>query len=405
MEGSFGWCVAEKVYPDQARARIEAWQEIVIELQRRLAWFEAEANEKIEMAKEPLKRELQRVLKEVQQLLHWSTLLETERDEARARVGPLESECAQLQDSLSGELSAHVQTRQELAALKKRYHSELAQWKAQLDSERAARNAMIERHEAEIADLMQRRKRTEELLADQKKSLEFKDTLMVQLKAELTASEVRADALDHQVDSMERKLRHAQEQLVAERQMAAHQLEERTTMLDQAHQLEIDALNGVRANDKDRHDAEVDALKATFATQAATHVEAMEKLKIQMEAQKEAAVSVERQAAAALREKAEQLSRELFDSKRALQVEKAARFEDVRTLQSELDTERQESARQLDQIKQDSALAVLRLRNAEETNSKLMAKISAIEDNHWDYVSAQKTAGPHTSIKVAYNSP
>ena len=37
--------------------------EIVIELQRRLAWFEAEANEKIEMAKEPLKRELQRVLK------------------------------------------------------------------------------------------------------------------------------------------------------------------------------------------------------------------------------------------------------------------------------------------------------------------------------------------------------
>ena len=77
----------------------------------------------------------------------------------------------------------------------------------------------------------------------------------------------------------------------------------------------------------------------------------------------------------------------------------------MRTLQSELDTERQESARQLDQIKQDSELAVLRLRNAEETNSKLMAKISAIEDNHWDYVSAQKTAGPHTSIKVAYNSP
>ena len=91
----------------------------------------------------------------------------------------------------------------------------------------------------------------------QKKSLEFKDTLMVQLKADLTASEVRADALDHQVvdqpsarahytqvDSMERKLRHAEEQLVAERQMAAHQLEERTAMLDQAHQLEIDALNG-----------------------------------------------------------------------------------------------------------------------------------------------------------------
>ena len=53
------------------------------------------------------------------------------------QVGPLESECAQLQDSLSGaitaspllhadlghtgELSAHVQTRQELAALKKRW--------------------------------------------------------------------------------------------------------------------------------------------------------------------------------------------------------------------------------------------------------------------------------------------
>ena len=102
---------------------------------------------------------------------------------------------------------------------------------------------------------------------------------------------------------------------------------------------------------------------------------------------------------------AEQLSRELIDSKRGLQVEKAARFEDVRKLQSKLNTEKLESARLLDEVKQDSALAVVRLRNSEETNSKLMAKISAIEDNHWDYVSAKKTAGPHTSIKVAYNSP
>ena len=94
MEGSFGWCVAgiALLHPppltDTAQRKCTRTRrglgsrlgkvnpclavyllvqlfgpEIVIELQRRLAWFEAEANEKIEMAKEPLKRELQRVLK------------------------------------------------------------------------------------------------------------------------------------------------------------------------------------------------------------------------------------------------------------------------------------------------------------------------------------------------------
>ena len=63
--------------------------------------------------------------------------VEHRRERVGRQVGPLESECAQLQDSLSGantaspllhadlvtagELSAHVQTRQELAAFKKRW--------------------------------------------------------------------------------------------------------------------------------------------------------------------------------------------------------------------------------------------------------------------------------------------
>merc|ERR1711934_857441 len=156
--------------------------------------------------------------------MNWSQLLERERDEARARVKPLEDECRALQRDLSQELRAHQSTREDLFELKSTYHRELDSWKEQLDIERKARDGMLLRHNAEIKDLGERRARSEELLADQDRTLRFREGVMKDMQGKLTAAEIRADQLEHDVDALERRLRDAKDELQNEKEQAAIQL-------------------------------------------------------------------------------------------------------------------------------------------------------------------------------------
>jgi len=404
IEGPYGWCVADK-YPQPARSRIAAWQEVVVELQRRLAWFEYEANDKLELAKEPLKRELTRVLEEMQQLMHWNSLLETERDEARGKLVPLESEVSQLEQSLSAELTAHIETRSELSALKKRYHADLAQWEDQLSAERRARNAALERHEAEIADLQQRRKRAEELLNEQQRSLESKSKQMIETQTRLTASELKVDSAEHRADQLERKLEYADQAMKQEKARVAKQLEEQAQMLRQAHQLEIDTLNGIRQQEKDRHDAQVDELKACMATQAQAHVKELSKLRSDLEARKAEAVESEQQIAEELRQQMKGLVAKLAAQVEALRAEKLAHSSDLAKLEAQLHTLQQENSELLNDKQKELNILLAKLQKEEESSARLRTKIAGIEEDHWNYVSSSRTAGPHTSDKAPYNSP
>ena len=185
------------------------------------------------------------------------------------QVKPLEDECRALQRDLSQELRAHQSTREDLFELKSTYHRELDSWKEQLDIERKARDGMLLRHNAEIKDLGERRARSEELLADQDRTLRFREGVMKDMQGKLTAAEIRTDQLEHDVDALERRLRDAKDELQNEKEQAAIQLASMKQTMEQAHQMELRALEQIREREKARLNAQIDQIKADMATQAA----------------------------------------------------------------------------------------------------------------------------------------
>jgi len=291
-EGRTGWCVAQQ-YPDNIRTRMEAWQDIVLELDRRLAWFEYSGEEKIALVKEPLKRELRRVVAEMQESIKWSENMERQRNAAKAKLPPLEGEIARIQATLNEEVKNHLATREDLRTFKEQHYTEIQQWKETLATERRARDQSLQQHAAEIHDLQERRRRAEELLEDQKKSLEWKDEVIAKYKAKLTAAEDEVDAGRRKVEGLERQVKYAAEELEREKVAAAATLASTVAMLKEQHQLEIDAINEARARDKLRHQRELQEKDDQMANERAVMQMKMTELRKKLEAEKKKAIEAE----------------------------------------------------------------------------------------------------------------
>jgi len=394
MEGRTGWSTSSR-YPDNVQSRMECWQDIVLELERRLGWFEHEAAEKIALAKEPLKRELRRVADEMQELIKWNEAVERQRDAAKAQLPPLEEEVERLQVCLSDEASNHLATRDDLRVLKERYHADIQQWKEQLEKERQARNAALKQHETEIADLQARRIRAEELMEDQKKSLEWKEEVITKYKRDLTASEIASDKHQHHADSLQRQLTHLQDERERDKELAQVKLDTTVKMLNEQHQLAVDSLNEARARMEARHKNELAEKDAQLEDERLQHSAELQALRAELEADKAQAVEAEQARTAVVESALEACRQRLAEEKRALAQSRQAHADEVAQLKARLAKIDKSWEFKLAEVKRELDAMTLRYNKSEHHGSGLRQKIADIESDHWEYQSIDKTAGPH----------
>jgi len=394
MEGYTGWSTGA-LYPDNIRSRMESWKDIVVELEKRLAWFEHEAYDKIELAKEPLKRELRRVLAELQELIRWNQIIERQRDDAKRQLPPVEGEVERLQVALHKEVSHHLETRDELRLLKESYHAEIQQWKDQLEGERKARQNCQRQQDAEIEDLKARRNRAEELLEDQKQSLIWKDEVIGKYKAQLTDAQQTADKFERKAESLQRQLDHSIEEREQEKAMAEIKLQSSLEHLKEQHATVIANLNEMKKRTQERHESELadkDAEREDLRYQLTV---AMSELEKRLLAEMKEAVENEKAKTATVTAALEAAKRHLSEEKRAHEKTRQAYSEQVSMLEGRLAKIDKQWGFKLGEVQRELQTMTIKYEKSDQHGMSLRSKIADIEHDHWQYQSLDRTAGPH----------
>jgi len=349
----------------------------------------------MEMVKEPLKRELRRAAMEMQELIKWNEILERQRDEAKRQLPPLEAETERLQNTLDGEVQHHLQTRDELRMLKDTYHKEIQQWKDQLDVERKSRNKSMKQLDSEIADLKVRRARAEELMEDQKKSLEWKDEVINKYKRELSVVEQKADKFERQAESLQRQLTHSLEEREREKEVAEAKLQSTIDMLTEQHQLVVDSMNEARAREQVRHARELADKDVELEDQRVRHAAAMKAQKEEIEALMQELIDEEKAKTAVVSDALDATKRALADTKKQLAQSKQAHADEVGQLNARLAKIDKEWGFRVGEVKRELQASQIRVSKEAELSGALRSKIDTIEQNHWQYQAIDKTAGPH----------
>lgn len=394
MEGHTGLTISS-LYPDDVQSRVECWQDIVLELNRRLAFFENETAEKIEMMKEPLKRELRRAAMELQEMIRWNEIVERQRDEAKRQLPPRENEIENLQNTLDCEIQHHFAARDELRMLKEAYHQEIQQWEDQLAAERQARTSSMKQLDAEIADLKMRRVRAEQLMEDQKKSLEWKDEVINKYKRELSRAESAADKFERQAESLQRQLNHSVEERQREKDSAEAKLQSTVQVLTEQHQLGMAAVDQARKRERTRHAVELEQKDAELSDLCLQHAAVLTNQREELEERMRQELELAHTNTREVMDTLYATETALGETKRMLRQEKEAHTENVERLTDRLGRIDAEWSFRLGEVSQALEASQIRYQKEEASSTELRAQISAIEQDHWKYQTIDKTAGPH----------